>query len=414
MRESSQVIPEEPHPGWLAPGGIGVDRPPVATLPREVVHPMTWRRVAFLVTYVLALVVVANWIANAYLLHYTPNEGYSLIHEKWRLVEETNGLVNWAILGDSSCNQGLDPEIWDALLGGHSLNLCTMGGMLALDDVWMLHRLIERGLTPCAVLVVHVVDIWERNPNPLTMGQLPARATWSEGEPQVRFGPKEMVQEFLSRYVPLVSQNLALRRVVTEPRGWFERRFPLSEQGFLAVARADPGNVTRDVAYYLRAVRSMPFSISKANMAALAELRRISEQHDIEVFLTTSPIFEGLLTDEVFLAYIHQMQNQLSMWSESGERLHYLPEIVTFRKTAMQSADHLVAEAADVYTRRVAALVRQVIHGKGCATLGTLVGHPLGGSDAVAPCHPATPPYRVRQASAPRNAGTPMCVNGLH
>lgn len=358
------TIAEEPHRENLSPGKIGEDDPPISTLPREVIRPVTWRNVVSLLCISLLAFLAVNVAADTYLSRYTPNRGNWLIQEKWKLLDEVRQAYDWVILGDSSCNQGLDPEVWDSKFGSNSLNLCTIGDMLLLDDVWMLQSLISRDLAPKSVLIIHVYDVWKRDPNPILLGQVPKRRIWSSSDPRIELNLKDAVKEFISRYLPVVSQNAALRSSLISPMKWFRQQFSLSPRGFMAVLEANPERVDRDADDHLRTTRKRCFEISEMNKAALAEIRRISENYGIDVFVVPSPIFDGLLDSEEFVAHIENMHMQLNEWSESGSRLYYVPELVPFPRTTMENADHLTADAARSYTYRVGTLVRGLMDSK--------------------------------------------------
>lgn len=351
--------PDNPTPATPAREAPG----PAARAEREITQPVTW---AFLlrVAVVTALaLVLLNAAAAAYLAGFTPNRTYWLIDAKWGLLEQVEGPLDWLVLGDSSCNQGIDNRTWDEALGGRSLNLCTIGNMLVLDDAWMLQSLIDRGVTPSRVLVVHGYDVWRRNANPELLGRIPERRSWSEASPAVELGAIGLVREVISRYVPLLGQTTALQHVLRHPSQLFEQPFSLDAQGYMREDEPTPENVQTDRDGHLRAMERRSFSVSPENRSALAALAEIAEAQQIDVYLALAPVYEGLAETPEFQAYVAPMHEALGQWAAEGSRLHYLRDFQTFESSQMQNVDHVTHAAAQVYTQRLAETIRALSRG---------------------------------------------------
>ncbi len=358
MVNSDNVIAEVPHRDQAAIGGIGIDQPPLETLPREIIRSVSWSQVAWTIAATLFVLGALNFLAGAYLSRYTSNQGYWLIKHKWELLERVDHPIDWLIIGDSSCNQGIDTETWDRALGGRSLNLCTIGDLLLLNGVWMLAALSERIGSPPNVLVVHVHDMWHRRPTPELLGRIPVRGVWGKGNTSVVLTLSETARELLSRYAPLVSQSSALRNSLRNPSTLFETKFVLGDNGYMREVEANPQTVERDAAAHLRALETQAFNISAENRAALEELGALADAHEVDIYLTSAPIFEGLLASPAFREHVAPMQAEFRVWDASNPRLHYIDEFQAFPKESMQNADHLIHDAAQVYTRRLAEIVR--------------------------------------------------------
>jgi hypothetical protein len=344
MTEPEDPMPEAPTPPVQAE--------------REIGHPVTWGFIARVVTGALLALAVLNGLASLYLARFTPNRTYWLIDAKWSLLESAEGPVDWLIVGDSSCNQGVDNSSWDRMLGGRSLNLCTIGNMLALDDVWMLRGLIDRGITPSRVLVVHGYDVWRRDVNPELLGRIPSRQSWSDATPAVALGPIGQVRELVSRYVPLLGQTAALQHVLRHPSELFDQPFALDAQGFMREPEATPENVIRDRDGHLRALERRTFSVSPENRSALSALAEIAEARRIEIYLSPAPVYAGLFESPEFQAYVLPMHDSLRKWSEQSPRLHYVDHFQTFESSQMQNVDHVTHEGAQIFTRELADVVR--------------------------------------------------------
>ena len=316
---------------------------------------------------VLMLFAMLNSAASAYLPRYTPNLGYWLVNQKWQLLKRTDVAPDWVIVGDSSCNQGVDIETWTAVTGGTALNLCTVGDMLLSEDVWMLQDLVRRGGRPKKVLVVHVYDMWPRVPIPALLGQLPARRVWNGGSPRVSLDLAGSVEELLSRYVPLVSQNRALSSALEKPATFFDAKFAISERGYRSEREADPERVERSTASHVRALQDSEFRISAPNRSALEALKDMAVSGNMEIYLTTSPVARRLAAQAGFWRHVDVMRSELEAWAGASETLHYIDEIQSFPTDVMVNTDHVTHAGAQIYTRGLARLVSRASNAPGNA-----------------------------------------------
>jgi hypothetical protein len=173
----------------------------------------TWQKITTLICLILVVLFLANIFAYLYLDRYSANYGYWTIHQKWNLLGKLSKPVDWLILGDSSCSQGVMPEIFSTELNQTAINLCTTGDMGTLDNLWLIEEYIQRFGPPKNILVVHAFDIWHRAFNPVRLGQVPRQwEFWEEHsfgtslmeDPDIRRGI------FIDHYLPLYSQNRSL------------------------------------------------------------------------------------------------------------------------------------------------------------------------------------------------------------
>ncbi|MEB3357540.1 MAG: hypothetical protein VKK04_12500, partial [Synechococcales bacterium] len=70
------------------------------------------------------MLILLNVLANGFLDYLISRQGYFLASYKWNLLTDLKQPADWLVLGDSSCNQGVVPEILSQELGGTALNLC--------------------------------------------------------------------------------------------------------------------------------------------------------------------------------------------------------------------------------------------------------------------------------------------------
>ena len=305
----------------------------------------------------LIALVVLNFFTLWYLGNYSTNYGYWTLHKKWALLGKMESPVDWLILGDSSCNQGTSPEIIQAQLGESAINLCTIGNVTALNDVWMLEEYIQRFGPPKGVVVVHVYDVWSRDLDPLILGQIPRSwEFWKVhtlgddllGDPDLRSAV------FQERFVPLLSQRLTLtsllRSFVIGQQIPFKSKWDMDEFGFLSATQARPQNAIQDGEDHMQFVSENDPGVSAINQQALERLAELAEVNQMPVYLVNSPLYEGLYADDEFQTYLAKTFAQISAILEGNPYTHLISEIKTFPASELQTADHLTLPGARVYT----------------------------------------------------------------
>jgi hypothetical protein len=305
----------------------------------------------------LLALVLLNFFTLWYLGNYSPSYGYWTLHQKWALLGKMDAPVDWLILGDSSCNQGVSPALIQEKLGETAINLCTIGSVTALNDVWMLEEYIQRFGPPRGVVIGHVYDVWSRDLDPLILGQIPRpRNFWKEhtlgsdllGNPGIRS------QVFQERYVPFVSQRLTLtsllRSLMFGKLIPFKPRWLIDEYGFLSGEQAQPENAIQDGQDHMQFVRENEPVLSSINQQALERLVEIADAYQLPIYLVNSPLFEGLTADDGFQAYLAELTRQIDSVVGESHSVHLIPEIKTFPAAQLQTADHLTLPGAQVYT----------------------------------------------------------------
>ncbi len=329
-------------------------------LPREHVKGISPRGMSGILLGTGLMLVLTNSAARWYLEKHTPNLGYRLIQSKWKMLEDLQRPVDWLVLGDSSGNQGVIPEIFNETLGGTAVNLCTVGDFTALGDVWMLERYLARFGPPRGVVLVHVYDIWWRSATRSILAQAPLSSEELENlVPEATRGLRNKVLLIVDRHVPLYSQNVTLSNLVRFP--WRSGpRFALDAHGFMTWIEALPHTVKRDYEQHLTHVRDEPlFQLSRDNRRALARIRALAEQHDFDVYIANGPLFEELYDNGEFGRYFEQVQDTLRAFAASSRRVHQvLRDPITFPVHQMAGVDHVIYPAAKLYTN---ALVAEII-----------------------------------------------------
>lgn len=332
------------------------------SLPRETTPPCTTGRLIAVIAGALIIVAVFNVVAGWYLERYTPNTGYLLIRAKWALLANLKKPVDLLILGDSSGNQGVDPETLRDSLGISSVNLCTIGDALVLNDAWMLEEYIGRFGPPKGVLVVHGYDMWSRDINISVLSKIPG--SWWSRRPDLGFGVKDRIRLFLNRYFPLYAETASLGWVIRHPGSAFQSRLPVRSDGFMVESTADPDQVKKDAEVHRQFVRHQKGVLSNVNREALRRMVQLAEANDFNLCLAPGPIYDSLASDSAFQAYFAAVRGTLAAVTASSARTHFLLTApATFPAERMQSADHVVWSGAAEFTSHLADRMRSLCMG---------------------------------------------------
>ena len=326
-------------------------------MPQEPKLSGTWKKVLVEIFASLVLLFCINLGTNWYLGNYTYKFGYWTIHQKWWLLGDLNEPVDWLILGDSSCNQGVMPAYFENRLGESAVNLCTIGDLGVVNDLWMLEEYIDRFGAPKAVVIVHVYDIWARDINPVLFGQVPRR--WGFWE-QHTLGPslfedqKVRDQTFLERYVPLYSQSRTittiLRNSLLLQHNPFVAGWRLEADGFLPATEPHPEVVQQGALDHARFAAENVFQISTLNDVAMQELIEIANAYQIEVYLVNSPVYEGLYAEPAYQSYLSGVQEKLAEFASDSLYVYHIAPVRAFPEELMQNPDHLILAGAEQYT----------------------------------------------------------------
>jgi hypothetical protein len=326
-------------------------------LPQESLLPSAWRRVWLELIGSLVILVAINFGMMWYLGNYTSNYGFWTIHQKWWLLEYLDEPVDWLILGDSSCNQGVMPSIFENELGETAVNLCTIGNLGTVNDLWMLEEYIDRFGPPRHVLIVHVYDIWHRPLDPVLFGQVPRPwGFWNEHTFGSALFEDEAVREeaFLERFVPLYSQTRAitsiLRMSLMLQHNPFKPGWHLEADGFLAATESHTDVVVNGALEHIQFVTENIFTISPTNDMAMQEIGVIADNYGFEVYLVNSPVYQGLYNNPAYQNYLNGLQQKLSEFDRDSAYVFHIPAVRTFPAELMQNPDHLILPGAEQYT----------------------------------------------------------------
>lgn len=306
---------------------------------------------------------LANLGANFYLKNFPENVGYWLIKEKWSMLLNLEKPIDWLVLGDSSCNQGVIPQILETELSGKAVNLCTIGNSLVLNSSWMLSKHIQKYGAPKNIILINVYNVWAREINWNVTSQTPlAWGYWNQLEPNLQLSLPEQKAVFLNKYIPLYSQNTSLKNILRSRDRLFQAKFiPLEEKGFMAVTEADIQNVELDAQRNIEALKNTDFSLSTTNQKSLEAIVELAERHKFNVYIANSPLYQELYQNQDFQVYYHQVQDKLQKYSDRSNNVHLImTKPMTFRKEEMENADHLIVSSAKSYTRQLAEEIKKL------------------------------------------------------
>jgi hypothetical protein len=327
------------------------------SLPQEKITPSSWRRLGIEISGSLLLLLCINLALIFYLGNLTTNYGYWTIHQKWWLLEDLQQPVDWLILGDSSCNQGVMPEIFENELGETAVNLCTIGNLGTVNDLWMLEEYIDRFGPPLHVVIIHVFDIWHRPLDQVIIGQVPrAWGFWDQHTLGMSLFEDEKIRQetFLERYLPLYSQSRTitniLRTTVMLQHNPFKPAWRLEPDGFLVATEPHVDVVLAGAQDQIKFAAENFFSISPTNDMAMQEIGVIADSYGFEVYLVNSPVYQGLNDDPAYQTYLAGVQQKLAEFASDSAYVFHISAVRTFPAESMQNPDHLILTGAVEYT----------------------------------------------------------------
>ena len=329
-------------------------------LPKEYIPPSNWRSVVLASIGTLFIVLLFNFIAAWYLSHFSPNTGYLLIRAKWNIIGELKQHVDMLILGDSSGNQGVDPEVIKDELGMYSVNLCSIGQVGIINDALMLQSYLNNQKAPRAVLLVHAYDVWSREINLAALSQISCK--WLHKDPILNLNLNQKISLYLNRYFPIYSQSSSLSQILKKPWLGFSRNLELQPNGFMRRLEANPDEVIKDTKMSMAFIHRNLQPVSLPNRKALIKIGNLAEEYKFDVFIINSPLYEGLYSNKNFQRYFKDVMNEIDNIIKTNKRLHHiLCTPITFSKEEMETVDHLTLGAAKIYTTRVIEKIRNIL-----------------------------------------------------
>lgn len=339
-------------------------------LPEETPGPSRPGKVVLTLLVTLLAAVAFNFLLGAFLRRYTTNLGYYLIAKKWDLLEAQEGPVDWLLIGDSSCNQGVRPDIILRDRGETALNLCSTAQQLVVEGAWQLQHYIDLyGPPRKGVIVVHVYDVWPTNGggnggqgrrppihHGMSMVPLPWRF-WKSYEPVLRLKPEQEREMAIQRYVPGYAQSRTVRKWLLKPMSSVRalRRRRIDDTGYMRVDEVKEGKAARDTRGHIHFMRRGTFSVSKLNRLGFQAIADIAGRHGVPVTLALSPLDEGLVNNKYFPSYMRRVRIKLEGLCASADHVDcvLLDRPAAFPTAQMENSDHVTHPLAEQYTQRL-------------------------------------------------------------
>jgi len=328
-------------------------------LPVEQVCQVSWRMMAVTILAVLLSSVVLNETVKVLLRRHPAlnNTTYVVFMEQWERLTDLEEPVDTLILGDSSGYHGVDPEILADALGGYSLNLCTFGDAALINPVWQLETYLERHGAPHRVILVAVHDLWIRDLSTPLIPKVPLPwGFWQRSRASWPFERAELWDVFVAHHIPVYSQDKTITRRLMYP--WRIRNRPQrsSPRGFYPLQKAEPEKTVQDGANHLRKTAPRGWNISEQSHVALEAIIALADENGFDFYIANSPQLAGMVNDPAFGQYYTKGQQVLADLVAVSPRAHLiLSPPAEYPPQLMQNSDHIVQEAVDDFTRRVAA-----------------------------------------------------------
>lgn len=337
----------------------------------------SWKTVILCVFAVISLVLAGNLAAWAYLEAFPVNRGLTRVWQKWQLLERQTKPVDWLILGDSTCGQGIIPTVIEADTAESALNLCTIANATAVNGIWQIERYLKKVGTPKRIVVIHAYHVWERSTDDLVsmLGQIPLKgAFYNRLDPPLHIGWLGEMEIATRPLRTLWDSNLSIEYVLKrEGRALFsnkpfersealhEMRFIERFKGYVGSNTAMPERVISQSKSSMKAYAKRPFVITRPNREALEALCRISKTTDSKIFLANSSISRMLYADQGFQRFYSQMVQSISEILSDCPNVKYVMKVPgQFEPNEMDNEDHVVTDpVASRWTRQLVDAVKE-------------------------------------------------------
>jgi hypothetical protein len=280
-----------------------------------------------------------------------------LVTHKWQMLLDMRQPVDCLVLGDSSGSLGVVPSVISQRLGGASVNLCSHAGLRIVNDAWTLQAYLERFGPPKKVLLVRTIDGWTGGtPVFYNLLQIPLGwGYWNRFQPPITLAPKQYVEAFAIKYIPLYSRSVTVGSLLKTP--WHTQAQPdliFDERGWLSVPGANPEGVKSQAKSLAASYKGAQAVFDEPAVKSLEQIAALAKQFGFDVYLANGPLYEGLYESQEYLAYANQVRDWLDTFSASHERVHHILRTPkTFPADLMENVVHVIGSAAPGYTEAV-------------------------------------------------------------
>lgn len=308
---------------------------------------------------ILIGVIVTNYWVSGYLNRNTTNFGAWLTHRKWEMLSEQKTPVDVLILGDSTCNQGINPNVIKQEHGLSSLNLCTTGPSALVGDAWMLEEYVRRVGPPKHVIIGHAYDVWFRNLDPSIWPNVP-RPGLAYTQSSIKLGKDRVVSALIRQNLPLYSQDLTLKSMLM-PNGPKlpgpdaldpNKALVVDALGFYSESGPNLRAVRRDLGRWARK-KKYPAFLSSDNKQAIEEVARLADEHDFSVTYVNGPFYDQAYEKPNVKSFVDRQAQVVKAFFKDRPSLRYCRNRHLFPAAMLRNVDHISVEGSIEYTKRV-------------------------------------------------------------
>lgn len=337
----------------------------MSTLPNEDIKDRSWGYVAKVVAITLTIVFAANGAAFYYINAWQPNLLYHLVKVKWGLVDKKASTKDWLVLGDSSCNQGVDPDVVYEILQEDALNLCVVGDYLSVGSSWLLDAYIRKNGAPDNILLVYSHRVWDRKEQPLNMiEQGPYRFILNEqlGD-TLKYSVLERIKLEAIHYFPLAVHTASIREFLSNPANpvKHKQKYTVHSNGFMEALNGPSKDWLQkeyEILEQAKAYRS-GLEVSPANLSGLKQIYRLADENNIEVYIASAPVYEKRYNNADTKAYFAQIDSFIAHTADTyGWQYIKIPGAV-FSDSYMEDEVHLTYQGARLYTERLFTAIKE-------------------------------------------------------
>lgn len=329
---------------------------PAEALPSLFADPVAYKQLSAEIVpparrWVLALIVVGAllvWLAAdvAVYVYYErqPTNDRVVVDGKWNRLVRAGDDVDWLLVGDSSGEFGISPDVARDEFGYDLLNLSTHRIWKLVDDVWMIEYYLQHHDSRPRILVMHVVGDYQDEFNPLVMSNVSrSQAFFDRFTFSLDLSIRDQLDVQAARYVPLYYRRDDLIRRI-------ENRVPKALREEQNASRDD------DTAYLAgqpAAYRANDNIVTAQNARILRTLAEIAAEYGVEVYLIHSPVMDDLYADPYFREDLDAIEAWLADFVAGYDHVHFLPTQWLYTREQMSHPYHVVEAEKPDLTRRV-------------------------------------------------------------
>jgi hypothetical protein len=281
---------------------------------------------------------------------------------KWNLLLNLNHPVETIILGDSSCDFGVLPDIVEEKLGGSAINLATGANYAPLYNAWMLDTYVKRLGAPRNVIIVCTVRTYAVNASSDCVNQIALPwGFWENMEPKPSWihDRNTLFLIAMDKYLPLYSQKSAISGILGEPGTipriygmLFNRRDAGQYIGVFAgwANQGNPLKLAADSQSLLKLIQERPFEISSDNEQSICTIIKLAKQNNFKVYFVNSPIYDHVYNDPSYNIYFEKFSNDIDKYIDNKTTFLIFKRPMTFTDLQMENPNHLIYSAAKIYT----------------------------------------------------------------